>query len=174
MAIRYVSARGQAMMLRGLLDEHNAESENMILPFDDETKCAASSTTDERDVDFEQTGSDDVPLDNEIDFALSGISNANNMDNRYVDVSVDEGIRCASSYPEENAFIFSGRELNLMRRARNHHTDSQPKNVDIRDYHLATAFETLIGWLWLTDQKNRAFHLIDRALAIADDHPNDE
>jgi len=54
--------------------------------------------------------------DNEIDLPLSGISNANNMDNRYVDVSVDEGIRCASSYPEENAFIFSGRELNLMRR----------------------------------------------------------
>ena len=43
-------------------------------------------------------------------------------------------------------------EINLVRRARNK-TKKNPKSLDPAVYSRATAFETLIGWLFLKDPK---------------------
>ena len=62
---------------------------------------------------------------------------------------------------EQNGLILlDDREHNLLRRARNYHTESTPKNADIRDYRIATAFEALIGWLWVSGNRDRADTLI--------------
>lgn len=46
-------------------------------------------------------------------------------------------------------------ELDIVRRGRNSNPHSHAKNADIVDYKYATGFEALIGYLYLTDQKDR-------------------
>lgn len=47
------------------------------------------------------------------------------------------------------------KELNLVRRARNTQNHHLPKNADPADYMYATAFEGLVGYLYLTKQDER-------------------
>ena len=46
-------------------------------------------------------------------------------------------------------------EQEIVRRARNTQSNSVPKNADIIDYKYATAFEGLLGYLYLTKQYER-------------------
>lgn len=55
--------------------------------------------------------------------------------------------------------LLSEKETDLLRRARNSHVGSLPKNATSRDYHAATSLEALFGWLWMTEQKDRANEL---------------
>jgi len=57
-------------------------------------------------------------------------------------------------------------EQALFKRARNRKTTSKPKNVDPVLYKLATAFEALIGHLYLTGNKERLDEII--ALSFAE------
>jgi len=61
-------------------------------------------------------------------------------------------------------FPLSEQETNLLRRARNYHCHSTPKDADLADYRRATALEALIGWLWLNGQHARAGELIEYVL----------
>jgi len=56
-------------------------------------------------------------------------------------------------------------EADVARRARNAH-QNPPKNADAADYHRATAFEALLGYLYLTDRRQRAEELLARAVAF--------
>lgn len=53
---------------------------------------------------------------------------------------------------EEN---LTEKELDIVRRARNSENHHLPKNADPADYMYATAFEGLIGYLYLTKQDER-------------------
>ena len=57
------------------------------------------------------------------------------------------------------ADLLTEKETDVMRRARNSHVGSMPKNATSRDYHAATSLEALFGWLWLNDEKERASYL---------------
>lgn len=46
-------------------------------------------------------------------------------------------------------------EKNIVRRGRNAQNHHLPKNCNVEDYNYATAFETLIGYLFLTNQTDR-------------------
>ena len=46
-------------------------------------------------------------------------------------------------------------ELEIMKRGKNAHVGHIPKNQTIEDYHKATAFEALLGYLYLTDNATR-------------------
>lgn len=46
-------------------------------------------------------------------------------------------------------------ELDIVRRGRNSNPHSHAKNADIVDYKYATGFEALIGYLYLSEQKER-------------------
>jgi len=46
-------------------------------------------------------------------------------------------------------------ERDIVRRGRNTETHSAPKNANPEDYMYSTAFEALIGYLYLTGQKER-------------------
>ena len=49
----------------------------------------------------------------------------------------------------------SEKEHDIVRRARNTQNHHLPKNADPADYMYATAFEGLVGYLYLTKQDNR-------------------
>jgi len=56
-------------------------------------------------------------------------------------------------------------ECDLVRRGRNAHArHPAPKNQNPEDYSLATAFEALIGYLYLTGKKERLELLTDRII----------
>ena len=54
-------------------------------------------------------------------------------------------------------------EQDVVRRARNAH-QSPPKNADPGEYHHATALEALIGWLYVTGQRERMNQVLAMAL----------
>ena len=59
---------------------------------------------------------------------------------------------------EEEEYIF--------KRGRNAKSFTIPKNADVRDYKMATGFEALIGYLYLTDDNKRLEELLNKALTI--------
>ena len=64
---------------------------------------------------------------------------------------------------EEN---LTDEEKNIVRRGRNTKTHSAPKNADIKEYMDSTAFEALIGYLHITEQKERLEFLLKLCLNI--------
>jgi ribonuclease-3 family protein len=63
-----------------------------------------------------------------------------------------------STFTEDEAYIF--------RRGRNAKSTTIPKNADIQDYKYATAFEAVLGFLYLTDQQERLSNLMLQAATI--------
>ena len=60
--------------------------------------------------------------------------------------------------------FFSDDELDVIRRARNNTSKAHPKNTDIITYKLATGLEALIGYLDLTDNKDRIDEIMNKIL----------
>ena len=73
---------------------------------------------------------------------------------------------CAHAQSEALARV-AGRltdaEADVVRRARNAH-QNPPRNADPGEYHHATALEALIGWLYVTDQRDRMNEVLRLAL----------
>lgn len=57
-------------------------------------------------------------------------------------------------------------EKSLVKRARNHRYHSKAKNADPVTYKWATAFEALVGYLYLADEKDRLKWVCDRAINV--------
>ncbi len=57
-------------------------------------------------------------------------------------------------------------EADVVRRARNHKITSKPKNADPVTYKMATAFEALLGYLYLSGQEERLAELMEQAARI--------
>lgn len=53
-------------------------------------------------------------------------------------------------------------ELDIVRRTRNTQNHHLPKNASVTEYMYSTAFEGLIGYLYLTGQKARLKELLDK------------
>ncbi|MBQ7136537.1 MAG: ribonuclease III [Bacilli bacterium] len=60
--------------------------------------------------------------------------------------------------------FFTEEEINVIRRARNYKSNSHPKNCDIVTYKHATALEALIGYLDLTENKERIDEIMKQIL----------
>ena len=59
-----------------------------------------------------------------------------------------------------------GQELEVCRRARNTHTNSTAKNYSVVEYRYATAFEALLGYLYLTNNIERIQFIMKKVLNI--------
>lgn len=57
-------------------------------------------------------------------------------------------------------------EQALVKRARNHKFNSKAKNADAITYKWATAFEALVGYLYLAEENDRLQWVIDNAFEI--------
>lgn len=60
-------------------------------------------------------------------------------------------------------------EKNVVRRGRNAHPHTVPKNADISDYRYATALEALIGYLHLSGDEERLTYIMKRIAEITDE-----
>lgn len=62
---------------------------------------------------------------------------------------------------EEIKDILNEEELNIVRRTRNAENHHLPKNATLQDYMYATAYEGLLGYLYLTKQSDRLKEILD-------------
>lgn len=67
-----------------------------------------------------------------------------------------------------NSGFFTAEEETLFRRARNHRSMSRPANADPKIYKIATGFEAVLGYLYLTDQRERLREIASEAVRIVD------
>lgn len=54
------------------------------------------------------------------------------------------------------------REKDIVRRGRNAENHHLPKNANVQDYMYATAFESLLGYLYLTKKNDRLKEIFDK------------
>lgn len=57
-------------------------------------------------------------------------------------------------------------EKEVVRRARNTENHHLPKNADVREYMYSTAFEGLIGYLYLTKQEERLEEILKKCINL--------
>lgn len=57
----------------------------------------------------------------------------------------------------------------IVRRGRNAKSGSVPKNTDVLTYRHSTAFEALIGYLYLINNQSRLQSIMDLAIAISEE-----
>lgn len=57
-------------------------------------------------------------------------------------------------------------EEEVARRGRNAKSATTPKNTDVQTYRHSTAFEALIGWLYLANEQERLNAIIEKAIAF--------
>lgn len=65
--------------------------------------------------------------------------------------------------------LLTEKELEVFKRGRNAHTSHTPKNQSGCDYHYATGFEALIGYLYLKDEEERLNLLLNEVIHILGD-----
>ena len=61
--------------------------------------------------------------------------------------------------------VLTEEELSVLKKGRNAHTNHKAKNMSESDYHMATGFETLFGWLYLggnIERLRELFELIEK------------
>ena len=57
-------------------------------------------------------------------------------------------------------------EMKIFKRGRNQNSHTAPKNADIIDYKYATGFEALIGYLYLSEDKERLEYIVKKGIEI--------
>ena len=83
-----------------------------------------------------------------------GLSNVNDLQSASINyVSAKAQANFLKEMIDDN--FFSEEELNIIKRARNHKSISHPKNCDIVTYRHATGLEALIGYLYLSNKRDR-------------------
>ena len=60
--------------------------------------------------------------------------------------------------------LLTEKETEVFKRGRNAHTSHTPKNQSGCDYHYATGFETLVGYLYLKDENERLNLLLNEVI----------
>ncbi len=68
----------------------------------------------------------------------------------------------------EEGFLTAA-ELAIMRRGRNAKSGSVPKNTDVQTYNFSTAFEAVLGWLYLKEEQARVDEIISYAIEIVEE-----
>ncbi len=63
----------------------------------------------------------------------------------------------------------SEEEVYFFKRGRNAKSGTVPKNADVQEYRFATGFETLMGFLYLTEQDERLNQLLNEIIDLQKD-----
>ena len=92
-----------------------------------------------------------------------GISNVNTLQTESIKYSSAKA-QCEILKKMISNNFFSEEELEIIRRARNHKSNSHPRNCDIVTYKYATGFEALIGYLKLENNISRITEIMNYVL----------
>ena len=57
-------------------------------------------------------------------------------------------------------------EIRIYKRGRNAKSATVPKNADVRDYRMATGFEALVGYLYLSGKKDRLEFIFNKSIEM--------
>ncbi|MFF2754645.1 Mini-ribonuclease 3 [Psychrobacillus sp. NPDC058041] len=67
-----------------------------------------------------------------------------------------------------NTNFLTEEEEAVLRRGRNAKSGTVPKNTDVQTYHYSTAFEAVVGSLYLSEQKERLQELLQFSIKFID------
>ena len=67
-----------------------------------------------------------------------------------------------------NTNFLTEEEEAVLRRGRNAKSGTVPKNTDVQTYHYSTAFEAVVGSLYLSEQKDRLQELLQFSIKFID------
>lgn len=65
--------------------------------------------------------------------------------------------------------LLTEEEQGVVRRGRNAKSGTVPKNTDVQTYRYSTAFEALIGYLFLSDRKERMEELVSESIKFTEE-----
>jgi ribonuclease III family protein len=65
--------------------------------------------------------------------------------------------------------LLTEEEQAVVMRGRNAKSGTVPKNTDVQTYHYSTAFEALMGYLYLSDRKDRLEEIILKAFSFVEE-----
>ncbi len=85
---------------------------------------------------------------------MKGIANVNDLQTESLKYVSAKGQAKYINEMLDNNF-FTEEELSIIKRARNNSSKTHPKNCDVVTYRYATALEALIGYLELSNNKDR-------------------
>ncbi len=88
---------------------------------------------------------------------------------RFVSAKAQAGIILTM---KEQQFL-TDEELAVMRRGRNAKAGSVPKNTDVTTYNYSSAFEAVLGYVYLLGRQERLTELIETAIRLVE-HPEEE
>lgn len=80
-------------------------------------------------------------------------------------VRADSQAKAAKKLAED---FYTEEELALFKRARNRTNTAHPRGCTPAEYKLATGFEAVIGWLYITGDSDRLGAVISEAISIID------
>ena len=60
-------------------------------------------------------------------------------------------------------------EVKVYKRGRNHRSSSRPKNANPRTYKIATGFEAMLGYLYLSGQDERLEAVMNEAIRVIEE-----
>ena len=91
------------------------------------------------------------------------ITNNRNMNVHKLHMKATEHVKAKAQCDDVRKLMefLTEKELGIFRRGRNSKSYTSPKNATIGDYRMATGFEALIGYLYLTNQEERINELIN-------------
>lgn len=72
--------------------------------------------------------------------------------------------KAQSDIVHELSDFFTEDEYKIIKRGRNSKSHSVPKNADLMDYKYSTGFESLFGYLYLTNNDKRIKEIFDRII----------
>lgn len=88
---------------------------------------------------------------------------------RFVSAKAQAGI--ILTMKEQN--FLTEEEQSVMRRGRNAKAGSVPKNTDVTTYNYSSAFEAVLGYVYLLDRQERLAELLEKAIRLVE-HPEEE
>ncbi len=80
-------------------------------------------------------------------------------------------VKCVKASAQANVALvlfdsLSETEQAVLKRGRNAKSYTVPKNAKLSDYRYATGFEALLGYLYLSDQKQRLLEIMNAAFTV--------
>lgn len=72
--------------------------------------------------------------------------------------------KAQSDKMQELESYLSDEEIRIFKRGRNAKSGTVPKNADVGDYHRATGFEALVGYLYLKGEFDRLYELMEKII----------
>ncbi|WHY86438.1 Mini-ribonuclease 3 [Neobacillus novalis] len=77
--------------------------------------------------------------------------------------------QCQILFQMKEDHLLDEEELAVVLRGRNAKSGTVPKNTDVQTYHYSTAFEALMGYLFLTGRQDRLEELIQKAFLYVEE-----